>query len=356
MTSNYYRSVAEVDANGQITVTDGNAYSGNNGRAAFKSAPYYYMVGNDNNGGLSKTQLTKTQVGVNLVTSTGAELLIPRQTAPAPPDINMIGDFEVTQVGYTTADKPGKDNNFRGLTIFNNTMYMTKGSGSNGINTVYQVGTACVLPTPTDVKTAPITILPGFPTTLASGVAQDGTAGHPVMFPFGIFLENANTLYVCDEGDGGLVAPRIINGQTNVADDSELATAGLQKWTRQDGTWHLVYTLQDGLDIGVPYSIANYPASLNPATGGCRNLTGRVNGDGTVSLYAITSTISTNGDQGADPNKLVTVTDRLNAVSLPASNSNGWGHFTTLRTAQAGEVLRGIAFAPQSRTTAGCHC
>jgi hypothetical protein len=345
-TSNYYRSVADVDANGQITVTDGNAYSGNNGRAAFKFAPHYYLVGNDNNGGLSKTQLTKTQVGVNLVTSTGAELLIPEQTAPVPPGINMIGDFEVTQVGYTAADKPGKDNNFRGLTIFNNTMYVTKGSGGNGINTVYQVGNAGALPAPTDVQTAPITILPGFPTTLASGDAQDGTAGHPVMFPFGIFFANANTLYVCDEGDGGLVAPRVINGQTNVADDSELATAGLQKWTLQDGTWHLVYTLQDGLHIGVPYSIANYPASLNPATGGCRNLTGRVNGDGTVNLYAITSTISTNGDQGADPNKLVTVTDRLNAVSLHARNSNGWGHFTTLRTAQAGEVLRGISFAP----------
>jgi len=258
----------------------------------------------------------------------------------------MIGDFEVTQVGYTTADKPGKDNNFRGLTIFNNTMYVTKGSGGNGINTVYRVGNAGALPTPTDVKTAPIIVLPGFPTTLASGVAQDGSTGHPVMFPFGIFFANANTLYVCDEGDGGLVAPRTINGQSNVADDSELATAGLQKWRLQDGTWYLVYTLQDGLDIGVLYSIANYPASLNPATGGCRNLTGRANGDGTVNLYAITSTISTNGDQGADPNKLVTVTDRLNAVSLPASNSNGWGHFTTLRTAQAGEVLRGIAFAP----------
>jgi hypothetical protein len=120
---------------------------------------------------------------------------------------------------------------------------------------VYQLGTVGVLPTPTDVKTAPITILPGLPTTLASGVAQDGTAGHPVMFPFGIFFASANTLYVCDEGDGGLVAPRIINGQTNVADDSELATAGLQKWARQDGTWHLAYTLRDGLDIGVPYSI-----------------------------------------------------------------------------------------------------
>lgn len=259
----------------------------------------------------------------------------------------MIGDFEVTQVGYAKPDKAGKDNNFRGLTVFNNTLYVTKRSGGNGINTVYQVGNAGTLPTPTDAKTVPITILPGFPTTLASGVAQDGTTGHPVMFPFGIWFANANTLYVCDEGDGGLVTPRIINGQTNVADDSELATAGLQKWILQDdGNWHLTYILQDGLDIGVPYSVSNYPAALNPATGGCRNLTGRVNGDGTVDLYAVTSTISANADQGADPNKLVTVKDLLNGTSLPAGNGKGLAHFTTLRAAQAGEVLRGISFVP----------
>src|ERR1700681_4730345 len=30
-------------------------------------------------------------------------------------------------------DKAGKDNNFRGLTIFDNTIYVTKGSGSNGV-------------------------------------------------------------------------------------------------------------------------------------------------------------------------------------------------------------------------------
>jgi hypothetical protein len=75
-------------------------------------------------------------------------------------------------------------------------------------------------------------------------------------------------------------------------------------------------------------------------------LTGRVNGDDTVNLYVITSTISANGDQGADPNKLATATDRLNATSLPPSDSDGWGHFTTLRAAQAGEVLCGISFAP----------
>jgi len=352
--SNYFRSVAEVDANGHISFTDGNAYSGNNGRAAIKANWLYYLAGNDNNGGLSSSQLTGTQVGVNLITSTGAELLVPDQVPPIPPDINKIGDFEVTQVGFATPDKAGKDNNFRGLTVFHHTVFVTKGSGGNGINTVYQVGNAGELPTPATAKSAPITILPGFPNTLASGVAQDGTSGHPVMFPFGLFFANEHTLYVCDEGDGASVASRTINGQPNVADDSELATAGIQKWILSNGTWHLAYILQDGLDIGVPYSVANYPTALNPATGGCRNIAGRVDEDGRVTLFAVTSTISANSDQGADPNKLVRVTDRLNATTLPAGDGDHdrddrFGHFTTIRAAKAGEVLRGVAFTPSDR-------
>ncbi len=351
--SQYYRSVAEVDADGHLTITEGNAYSGNNGRAAIKANWTYYLVGNDNNGGLSKSQLSKTQVGVNLVNSTGAELLVPGQTPPLPPDINKIGDFEVTQVGYTTADKPGKDNNFRGLTIFNNTMYVTKGSGSNGINTVYQVGNPGQLPTGTtaDLAALPITILPGFPTSLASGVDQNGNPA-PVAFPFGIWFANASTLYVCDEGDGTLVIPAV-NG--NVADAATLATAGVQKWNlASGGTWHMDYVLQNGLNIGVPYSVPNYPASLNPATDGCRNITGRLNRDGTVDIYAVTSTVSLSGDQGADPNKLVKVTDVLKATTLPTTRGgSGWdggiGRFVTIRSARSGEVLRGVAFAPQNR-------
>jgi hypothetical protein len=346
--SQYYRSVAEVDAGGNIEITEGNAYSGNNGRAAIKANWTYYLVGNDNNGGLSKGQLTKTQVGVNLITSTGAELLFPGQTPPLPHDINKIGDFEVTQVGYTTADKAGKDNNFRGLTIFYNTMYVTKGSGSNGINTVYQVGNAGVLPSGTTAELAalPITILPGFPTSLASGVDQNGNPA-PIAFPFGIWFANANTLYVCDEGDGTLLNPAV-NG--NVADAATLATAGLQKWSLVSGTWHLDYILQNGLNIGIPYSIPNYPTSLKPATDGCRNITGKVHGDGTVDIYAVTSTVSLSGDQGADPNKLVKVTDILNATTLPkADGFFGIGRFLTIRSAQAGEVLRGVTFAPQGR-------
>jgi len=99
--------------------------------------------------------------------------------------------------------------------------------------------------------------------------------------------------------------------------------------------------------------VANYPAALNPATGGCRNLTGRVD-DGRVTLFAVTSTISANVDQGADPNKLVRVTDRLDATALPSGDGNHdrddrFGHFTTIRAAKAGEVLRGVAFAPADR-------
>lgn len=329
----YYRAVAEVDDDGHLTFTDGNAYSGDNGRAAIKGGNnVYYMVGNDNSGNLSKKQVSTTYDGIDLANATGAELLYPGLTPPTPPNIDMIGRL------LFSGDKPGKDTNFRGLTIFNNTLYVSKGSGGNGINTVYQVGSTGTLPTGSaaDLAKVPITILPGFPNTAAS----TSTA-----FPFGIWFADAKTLYVCDEGDGTLVTPAV-NG--NVADAQTLATAGLQKYRLIDGTWVLQYTLQDGLNIGVPYSIPWYPAALNPATGGCRNLAGRHNDDGTVTLFAITSTISANGDTGADPNKLVKVTDRVSDTTLPAGDDR-LGRFTTIRSARAREVFRGVALAPGDR-------
>ena len=384
----YYRSVAEVDAHGHLMVTDGNAYSGDNGRGAFKgSTGFYYLVGNDNSGNLSKKQTTTTVVGEELVNSTGAELLVPGQTPPVPPNINKIGDFEINQViepstGMPYAkDKAGKDNNYRGVTIFNDTLYVTKGSGGNGINTVYQVGNAGVLPSGETATLAalPITILPGLPDTLASGVSSLGVPT-PVTYPFGIWFANANTLYVADEGDGCSA-----NGSAPCTDilasgtPEEIAasvyahaqnqtTAGLQKWVFDSaaGQWNLAYTIQAGLNLGLPYSIPNYPTGLNAATGlpwapvtdGLRNITGRVNGDGTATIWAITSTVSGNGDQGADPNLLVKVTDRLDATSLPTGNGgNGWGWdwdhpldvFITIRAAKNGEVFRGISLAPEDR-------
>ena len=64
---------------------------------------------------------------------------------------------------------------------------------------------------------------------------------------------------------------------------------GLQS---RHGAWKLAYTLQAGLNLGVPYTVAGYPTGNNPATGlpwapatdGLRNITGRVNRDGTVTI------------------------------------------------------------------------
>jgi hypothetical protein len=338
----YYRSVAEVDARGHISYTDGDAYSGDNSRGVIKADNgLYYTVGNDNSGGLSKKQIPITQLGFNLSHSTGAEIFVPGAAPLVPPANNMISYF------VFPGDKPGKDTNFRGITIFNDTLYVAKGSGGNGINTVYQLGTPGVLPTtanapPGGLVNEPFTILPGFPNTNASTAAPGGA------YPFGIWFANATTLYVCDEGDLIYTPNQVINGQVNVADSGTLATAGLQKWVLSSAsgspTWTLEYVIQNGLNLGAPYSVPNYPASIEPATGGCRNMIGVRGEDGTATIYAITSTISQNGDNGADPNKLVKVTDLISATQ-PATH----GHldtFVTIRSASAGEAFRGVALAP----------
>ena len=318
----YFRAVAQVGANGAIQVTPTNAYNGNNGRAAILANGQYYMVGNANNG---------TTTPANIVSSTGVEIATPGQAATTVP--TEVGNFSIAQVTNPAtgtpyaADKLGKDNNFRGLTIFNNTIYTTKGSGSNGIDTVYQVGNAGTLPTLATAAAAPISVLAGFPTASAK------TAGATNDYPFGIWFANATTLYVADEGDGVL------------ADAAGSKTAGLQKWILSGGTWKMAYVLQNGLNLGQPYSVANYPTALNPATAGLRNITGIVNSNGTVTIYGVTSTVSANGDQGADPNKLVSITDTLANTTAAVATAET---FTTLRTAVAGEVLRGIAWAPSS--------
>jgi len=352
----YYRSVAEVDAWGRISYTDGDAYSGDNSRASMKADnSLYYSAGNDNNGGYSKKQVGETVFGFDLSHSTGAELYTPGAAPLVPTANDMLGFFVVG------TDKPGKDTNFRGLTIFDDTLYVTKGSGGNGVNTVYQIGTSGTLPTVSNAPANaagvttpptlnfPITPLPGFPqisptpdTTTTSNTASEG--GY---YPFGIWFANATTLYVCNEGD---LVYTTTPGTTNVANSGDLApntmfSAGLQKWSLQSGKWVLQYVIQNGLNIGLPYSVKDYPTSIEPATGGCRNIIGTVNWDGTATIYAITSTISLNGDNGADPNKLVKVTDRISATTQ--STKDGLDTFETIRTARAGEAFRGIALAPE---------
>lgn len=320
----YYRAVVQVGANGAIQVTPTNSFSGNNGRAAILANGTYYMVGNANNG---------SSTPANIVATAGVQMALPGQSFGTPPI--QIGDLSVSQyINPATGlpyspDKPGKDNNFRGMTIFNNTLYVTKGSGSNGFNTVYRVGDYGSLPTVANASSAAIMVLPGFPIVSAKVASP--------IYPFGIFFADATTLYVADEGDG------------TAANAATSKTAGLQKWILKNGTWTMAYVLQNGLNLGQQYFIANYPATLNPATGGLRNLTGQVNKDGTVTIWAVTSTVSANGDQGADPNQLVSINDVLANTGPTVAAAE---KFTILKTANAGEVLRGVSLAPVTASTA----
>ncbi|HBZ70923.1 MAG TPA: hypothetical protein DEP35_14785 [Deltaproteobacteria bacterium] len=83
-------------------------------------------------------------------------------------------------------------------------------------------------------------------------------------------------------------------------------------------------------------------------TTGLRNLTGHVNKDGTVLIYAITAQFSTISGGEPDPTKLVAVIDRLEATSLPTEpHPDGLlENFFTLQISRSGEVFRGVAFAP----------
>ena len=359
-----YRAVATLDVGGRFHFTETNAYSGNNGRAAILDnaggANAIYTAGNAGNGG--KLQPNGVLLGG------GAQFLTPSivpESAQLPGAPTPVGSFNITELGLAH-DKIGKDNNFRGETVFDNVLYYTKGSGGNGVNTVYFVDTtghACpngvglpvagaALPTgPIAVNMANLAtqgvtpnnmcILRGFNTALAATTTN--------VFPFGIWFADSHTLYVADEGNGDTTYSPATGRYTGAATQT---TAGLQKWVLTDGTWQRAYVLQNGLKLGVPNAIAGYPTAINPmtalpwapATDGLRNITGRVDGFGHATIWGVTSTVSGSGDQGADPNQVVTVTDQLDAASAPAGEA-----FRTIRSAGFAEVLRGVSFTPGTK-------
>ena len=359
---NIYRAVAQVDAFGKFQFTETNAYSGNNGRAAIlnnaNGANFIYTAGNAGNGGNPQPTGVVLGAGAQFITPAGT----PEASQTPPVNPTPVGNFSVTLLGEK-ADKLGKDDNFRGETIFNNVLYYTKGSGGNGVNTVYFVdttGTACPkgVGLPVAGATLPSSPLALNPTTgqpfnmcILAGFNAVGNKVTPAkVFPFGLWFADANTLYVADEGDG------YAGGADLYTHAAEQTTAGLQKWAfdSTSNTWKLAYTLQTGLGLGSSYTVSGYPTGANsatglpwsPATDGLRNITGHVDGDsGLVTLWGITSTVSGSGDQGADPNHLVVITDsRGNTDSSVAARER----FFTIKQANFGEVLRGVSFAPSS--------
>jgi hypothetical protein len=381
----FYRVAAAMDGNGNFQMTETGAYGGNNGRAAILNTANntLFMAGNGGNGGTpvfsGVLNGTGTQIANEASTSEAA------QEAAGVPAPTPYGNFNIAQIAPNTADKSSKDNNFRGLTQYNGVLYTSKGSGSNGMNTVYFVdttGQAC--PAGTGVPSASAS-LPSlatwtssslFPTISSSNAALGLTAANPglapanmcvlkgfpttlakattgVSYPFGLWFANPTTLYVADEGSGA--------GGT--ADN----TGGLQKWVlnTSTNTWSLQYTLTSGLSLQTTYNVNPSPAGVNggaagqayptgtnaatgknwaPATDGLRNITGQVNGDGTVTIWATTSTVSGSTDNGADPNEVVAVTDTLANTTASAS-------FNLVMPPTDGVVYRGVSFTPNNSAT-----
>jgi len=390
-----YRAVAQVNAAGQFEFTETNAFSGDNGRAAILDPEdgrdgTIFAVGNAGNGANPEPPAVIDGAGSQILASSREPEAAQKPGAPTP-----FGNFNVTELG-DKADKSGKDDNYRGVTLYDGVVYFTKGSGGNGVNTVYfadpngSANAANGVGLPSASETLPSAsnwtpptystsdpaldlttknpglaptnayILKGFPTDIAKN-ATDASD-----YPFGLWFANPTTLYVADEGAGDNTYDAATNTYTAAAAST---TAGLQKWSfnSSTGEWQLDYTLQNGLDLGTPYRVApdrrgdQYPTGLNntdsgtglpwaPATDGLRNLTGRVNRNGTVTLWASTSTVSGSGDQGADPNKLVEITDNLNATT---AGQVTYERFNTVTQATYGQVVRGVSFTPETPLTNG---
>lgn len=338
VSSTYARAVGSLNlSTGSLQVTNVNAYSGNNGRAAVQVGNQYYMVGNAGNGSANGAGLSQ------LSDNTGVQ----RITVGTSGNTTAVGVAQGTfgsasgyQRGFSLAqlpdpahpgqnyapDKTGKDDNFRGMTVFNNTLFVTKGSGSNGVNTVYQVGATGALGQGA-LNNAAITILPGF-NKLSEKVAET-TPTTATPHPFGLFFGNDKILFVADEGDG--VRMGVAGKNTSFA--------GLQEWIADStGNWSLAQTFQQGL-VGQTTSPTGLGWQIQQD--GLRNITGQQNADGSWTIYGTTSTVSDEltHDLGADPNEIVSIT--VGASSTAANTA-----FSVLNTADVGARFGGLALAP----------
>ncbi|MGO9950378.1 MAG: hypothetical protein ACLPWG_26500 [Steroidobacteraceae bacterium] len=246
-----------MDEDGDLAYTPTINYGGNNGRSALLGPNgLYYSVGNANNGNAAAFG-PSNGTNPDVTETTGLEVVRPIDahwpsvTIPAgnSAEVDPLLQFKFT----TKADKPGKDDNYRGVTEYGGALYFTKGSGSNGVDTVYSVDS---LPTLENAASATINIVPGFPTDSAKASGGDFT-------PFAVFFANPTTMYVTDEGSG------------NATDAA--SHAGL-----------------------------------------------------------------TSGDQGADPNKVVRITDDLEATTLTGKVAEE--SFKTIAGPTYGKVYRGVAY------------
>src|SRR5580698_4019904 len=368
-----FRTVAQLNfADSSLSFTNTNAFSGDNGRAAVLANGMYYLVGNAGDSG--KTPKPTTALLDMLTTDTGVQSIVPGSScaftqvigafqsstggsyaqAPAGTACSLATMGAITggsatgdEFGFSAtalsqpADKTCRDDNFRGLFVGpDGTTYITKGSGSNGVNTVYQVGAAGalanggVLP-----QTAAIAVVPGFTTALAANPLPATITG--TLFPFGVWIpaSNPSIMFVADEGDG-------------TAGDQATGSGGLWVYQNKSGTWMPLAHLTAGLNLGTAYTVTDSQglfgtpgANYTTTPDGLRSITGQTNADGSFTIFGTTSTagnsLGVNFDSGADSNQLVKIT--VNVSGATATSASG---FSAMQTAPFGQVLRGVTIVP----------
>ena len=346
----YDREVALINSSGLVSLTPtDNTNSGDNPRAAITvDGSEFYIVGNSD----STTASPSTGPG-NPGLTIGS-----RCGAPLNNVSYQFGTYLAADRTDESAKKHIKDNNWRGVGIYtdgngNQQLYVSKGSGGNGDDGLFQVGSSLPACSATSIASlgtdanAGITIteLPGLAFPVTNQITQAAT---PIL-PFGFWFANPTTLYVADEGNPpsytGGSSPSFSNSTNGTYVPSNDSYAGLEKWSLVGGTWTLDYTIQAGLNFNQPQTFPSYnDIDGNPIesyTYGLRNMTGQVNGDGTVTIYAITAQFSAVSGGESDPTSLVGITDSLAATTLPANEQ-----FVTLQTSAPGEVFRGVAYVP----------
>jgi len=395
-----YRTVAQLNLTTKaLTFTNTNAYSGNNGRASVLAGGQYYIVGNAGNSGSSpnptygqldmltmnsgvqtiaagsscafsqpvgtffsgnsSTYAAPTSCGLGTITDALSSTVFAKKTNAGG---NQFG-FSLTSVGLAF-DKTGKDANFRGLFLApDGTLYTSKGSGSNGVNTVFQVGATGALANGaqfsnlqnvavTPLFSAPTTAWSGAPAasnepasnaTLTAALTAASVTSWPlswnVGYPFGMWMPKSNTnlMFVADEGDGDPA-------------DMAIGSGGLWVYQKSGGTWTAIAHVTQGLNLGQAYTVTDTNGTYGTAgakytttADGLRNIAGQINSDGSYTLYAVTSTannsLGTTFDAGADSNQLVKITLSVSGTNVTTSG------FTVMQTAPYGQVLRGVTMS-----------
>ncbi|MGA2903197.1 MAG: hypothetical protein ABSD98_05180 [Candidatus Korobacteraceae bacterium] len=330
------RVVALIDANGNINTTTAlyNIFNGNNPRSTYTADGMNIYVSGQGTSGDATGGVFFTMLGSSSVTS------------------SITGDDGGTNESQDT----------RTVQIANDTLYVSMDSKTGSYNRSY-IGTMGSPPYTTTYScaTAPGGICPtGDPNgpSLLSGFGNAGGTGRVKLTaaetnginvsgeyinlsPSNYFFASSTVLYVADTG-----SPKNTSAD-NESPYSLCGAGGLQKWVKVSGTWTWEYTLYQGLNLvkNANSKSGDTTCSTNTdGTTGLYGLTGVVNSDGSVNLYATNFTIA-----DLDPTFLYGITDCLAATTAGGSSGScttGQTTFTQLTAAPSDSNFKGVSFAP----------